>query len=270
MNYKIIFSDIDGTLLNENRRLSELTKKVIRELSPQIPVVLISSRMPQAMSHLQEELHISHQPLICYNGGLILVNGQSISSTEIPMEILKSLHAFNTSLKCHLSLYHGEEWYVPEMDQWALREENNTQVTPEVLSTSEVIQKWEFDKKGAHKIMCMGEENKIDQIVDFLSSNFQNELHLYRSKPTYLEVANRKVSKLTAINTLLNDHFHLKITEAVAFGDNYNDYEMLKATGLGIAVSNAKPEILEIANEITAHGKEDGVAKSLQKLFKLS
>lgn len=270
MNYKIIFSDIDGTLLNKDRKLSELTKKVIRELNSQIPVVLISSRMPQAMRHLQEELHISHQPIICYNGGLILVENKQVSSTEIPIGILQNLIDFNSTLNCHISLYHGEEWYVPKMDEWALREENNTQVTPAVRANEKVIQQWEAENKGAHKVMCMGQEGHIDQIVEFLSINFKNELHLYRSKNTYLEVASRKVSKLTAIKTLLKDHIHCDIKEVIAFGDNYNDYEMLKAAGLGIAVGNAKPEILEIANEITLHGKEDGVAKSLQKLFKLS
>ncbi|MFD0976218.1 Cof-type HAD-IIB family hydrolase [Salinimicrobium gaetbulicola] len=270
MNYKIVFSDIDGTLLNKDRKLSDLTKKVIRELNSQIPVILISSRMPQAMRHLQEQLHISHQPLICYNGGLILVDNKTVSSTEIPLEIVEELNTFNSSLECHLSLYHNEEWYVPQMDKWALREENNTEVTPTVLSNDKVIEKWKGEEKSAHKIMCMGEETHIDQIVDFLSANFQDKLHLYRSKLTYLEVASRKVSKLTAINQLLKEHFHYDIKEAIAFGDNFNDYEMLQAAGLGIAVGNAKPEILEIANEITHHGKEDGVAKSLQKLFKLS
>lgn len=270
MTHKIIFSDIDGTLLNKDRQLSELTKEVIRELQTKVPVVLISSRMPEAMRHLQHELHISHQPLICYNGGLILIDDKPVSSTQISLDILKDLHKFNASLKCHLSLYHGEEWFVPSMDHWAKREESNTRVTPAVMPNEDVIIKWEKENKGAHKIMCMGEEEHIDKIVDHLTKNFGKELHLYRSKPTYLEVANREVSKLTAIKFLLEQHFHFSLEEAIAFGDNYNDYEMLKAVGMGIAVGNAKPEILEIANEITHHGKEDGVAKSLQKLFNLS
>lgn len=270
MTYKIIFSDIDGTLLNKDRQLSELTKKVIRELQSEVPVVLISSRMPEAMRHLQAELHISHQPLICYNGGLILIENKPVSSTAISLKILKDLHLFNASLKCHLSLYHGEEWYVPAMDKWAQREKNNTRVVPVVLSNDEVIKKWKKENKGAHKIMCMGEEDHIDRIVEFLSNNFPNDLHLYRSKSTYLEVANRKVSKLTAIKVLLEKHFHYSLEEVIAFGDNYNDYEMLKAVGKGVAVGNAKPEVLKIANEITHHGKEDGVAKSLQNQFKIS
>lgn len=270
MSYRIIFTDIDGTLLNKDRELSELTINVFQQLQKEVPVVLISSRMPQAMWHLQEQLNISHQPLICYNGGLILVDGREISSTLIPLPILEKLVEFNQELNCHLSLYHNEEWYVPSMDFWASREKNNTKVTPTVASYEEVLAKWKQDKKGAHKIMCMGEEAKIDSIVAFLEEHFQEHLHLYRSKPTYLEIANKEVSKLTAISLLLQDHYKLKLEEAIAFGDNYNDYEMLKAVGMGIAVGNAKPEILEIAKEITFHGKEDGVARSLQQLFNLA
>lgn len=270
MTYKLILTDIDGTLLNKDRKLSELTKEVFQQLQKKVPVVLISSRMPQAMRHLQHDLHIAHQPLICYNGGLVLIDNQVVSSTEIPLEIIKNLDQFNQRINCHLSLYNGEDWYVPVMDQWAKREENNTQVSPEILSNPEVIKKWEEEGKGAHKIMCMGEEKQIDLITDFLSKNFQQKLHLYRSKPTYLEIANREVSKLTAIKILLDKHFQLTLEECVAFGDNFNDFEMLQAVGMGIAVGNAKPEILEIANEITLHGKEDGVARSLQNLFGLS
>ena len=269
MKYKIIFTDIDGTLLNKDRALSPLTLKVFRELRQQIPIVLISSRMPQAMRHLQEELHIPHEPLICYNGGLIIVDGKVISSTEIPWKIIKDLHDFNLDIDCHISLYNNTDWFVPQMDKWAEREQNNTRVSPKVLELDEVLDHWKTDTKGAHKIMCMGEPGKINSIEKHLFDRYRDELHLYRSKDTYLEIANKKVSKLTAINLLLDQHYPFSLEQTIAFGDNHNDFEMLKAAGLGIAVGNAKPEVLEIATQITHHGKEDGVARSLQQLFNL-
>lgn len=270
MKYKIIFTDIDGTLLNKDRELSPLTKKVFQRLQEEVPIVLISSRMPQAMRHLQQELHIPHQPIICYNGGLVLIDGKVVSSTEIPLSTIEDLHEFNRGIGCHLSLFNNDEWYVPKMDKWALREENNTKVTPVVRSNEAVIEDWKGKKQGAHKIMCMGEEEKIEDLLGFLKDNFDEELHLYRSKPTYIEIANKKVSKLSAIEILLKSHFGLSLTDAVAFGDNFNDVEMLKGCGMGIAVGNAKPEVLEVAKEVTLHGKEDGVAVSLQKLFALT
>ena len=270
MNYRIIFTDIDGTLLNKERKLSALTIEVFRELQKELPFVLISSRMPQAMEHLQEELGISHQPLICYNGAQIILDGETVVSKEIPWTTINALHKVNQEIDCHISLYNDRDWYVPHMDYWAKREENNTQVTPEVKPVHEVLQDWKSSKKGAHKIMCMGEAEKIEAVEKYLFKEFGDQLHLYRSKPTYLEITNRDVSKLTAVEFLLNSHFHLTLEETIAFGDNYNDYEMLKSAGMGIAVGNARPEILKIAKKITQHNIEDGVAKSLQEIFDLS
>lgn len=265
--FKIIFSDIDGTLLNADRDLSDYTIETIKKLNKEIPFILISSRMPAAMRHLQKKLDIEELPLISYNGGLILADNKAISSTEIEMEILEELHDFNLDHDVHLSLYHNDEWYAPVDDFWTQREINNTKVKPEIRKNHDVISKWNDESKGAHKIMAMGEEEKIDQIKNFLQEKHGNSLHLYRSKPTYLEIAPRKISKLTAIEHLLKNHYQIPLSQTIAFGDNYNDVEMIKGVGMGIAVGNAKPDVLEVAHMVTAPGKEDGVAKSINELL---
>ena len=267
MNYKIVFSDIDGTLLNKERQLSVTTISEIKKLKNKVPFVLISARMPAAMRHLQKELEIEELPIISYNGGLILVNHQVVSTTEISVDIIESLINWNAALNCHLSLYHNDEWYVPSMDFWAKREENNTKITPEVKLSYEVVTKWKQENKGAHKIMAMGEEAQRDKIVDFLSKEHPNELHLYRSKSTYLEISPKSISKLTAIKFLLEGHFNFPLEESIAFGDNYNDVEMLNHVGYGVAVANAREEAKKVANYITETSIEDGVAKSLKTLF---
>lgn len=267
--FKIIFSDIDGTLLNHQRELSDFTIATIKKLNGDVPFILISSRMPAAMRHLQRKMNIEHLPLISYNGGLILVDDKVVSSTEIPVSTIASLNRFNRDLDVHLSLFHNDEWYVPRNDFWTQREINNTKVQPEYKTNQVVIEKWQREEKGAHKIMAMGEEEKIDAIRDYLENEHKDELHLYRSKSTYLEIAPRSISKLTAVEHLLKDHFQLPLSQSMAFGDNYNDIEMLKGVGMGIAVGNAKPEVLEIAHMVTDPGKEDGVAKSIKELLKI-
>ena len=57
------------------------------------------------------------------------------------------------------------------------------------------------------------------------------------------------------------------MNDVVAFGDNYNDIEMLKSVGLGVAVSNANLEVLAIADKVTDTNRNDGVAKILEELF---
>ncbi|AVR45765.1 Cof-type HAD-IIB family hydrolase [Christiangramia fulva] len=265
--FKIIFSDIDGTLLNADREVSEFTIQTVKQLND-VPFILISSRMPAAMRHLQNKMGIGGLPLISYNGGLILVNGKVVSSTEIPLEILQNLHDFNQN-DLHLSLFHHDEWYAPRVDFWTRREISNTKVQPEIKSNSEVIEKWKNESKGAHKIMVMGEEEKINTIWNFLEDKFPEELHLYRSKPTYIEIAPKSISKLTAVEHLLKNHYQIPMSQCLAFGDNYNDIDMLRGVGMGIAVGNAKPEVLEVAHMVTHSGKEDGVAKSIVELFRL-
>ncbi|UZO79920.1 Cof-type HAD-IIB family hydrolase [Aquimarina sp. ERC-38] len=264
---KILFTDIDGTLLNTERELSEATITEIQRIKDRIKIILISSRMPSAMKHLQEKLNISELPLICYNGGLILIDNKTVFSKTISNSITKELFAFNKTTPFHLSLYQNDEWYVPELDFWAKREINNTKVQPTVLSNDQVLEIWGKEQKEAHKIMCMGETEAIDKAYCFLTENFKDQLHCYRSKDTYIEIAEKSISKKTAI-AYLADYYKVDLKEVIAFGDNYNDIEMLKAAGIGIAVANAKPEVLAIADYVTSTGKEDGVATYIRKFLK--
>lgn len=268
MDYKIVFSDIDGTLLNKERELSSKTISAVKKLKSTIPFILVSARMPAAMRHLQQELEIEGQPFICYNGGLVLVNNKIRSSTVIPVEIVEELSNWNSRFDCHLSLYNNEDWYVPTMDKWAIREEKNTKVRPQVESNFTVIQKWKTEGKGAHKIMAMGEEFQIEQIKNYLEKNFNGQLHLYRSKNTYLEIAPKAISKFTAIEFLLNSYYGFSVEETVTIGDNYNDVEMLKNSGYGVAVGNACQEAKNAANFVCGNSIEDGVALVLEKIFK--
>lgn len=267
MGLQIAFTDIDGTLLNKERIPSiALREEVTKIKQKNIPFVLISSRMPGAMYHIQEELDIKGTPIICYNGGLVLVDEKSIHSTEIHTSILEIISDLNTDNKFHISLYNNDDWYVEEMDFWAKREQNNTKVTPTVKPIKEVLTDWKTNNKGAHKVMCMGDKEELDIVMESLTLAFPDELHLYRSKDTYIEISNKEISKLTGIKTLLNYSYkHLSLENCIAFGDNYNDLEMLDAVKIGVAVKNAKKEILEIADYITDTNHNDGVAKAMKK-----
>lgn len=267
MSLKIAFTDIDGTLLNKERVPSEALKTQVARITEQeIPFVLISSRMPSAMYHLQDTLNIKNTPIISYNGGLVLVDNKSIHSTEIPVSILEVIAELNSENKFHISLYNNDDWYVEEMDFWAKREENNTKVTPQTKPIEAVLKDWKETKKGAHKVMCMGDKEELDIVMESLALAFPDELHLYRSKDTYIEIANKEISKLTGIHTLLNNSYpDFSLENCIAFGDNYNDIEMLKAVKMGVAVKNAKEEVLAIADDVSDTNHNDGVAKAIEK-----
>lgn len=264
---KIAFSDIDGTLLNAEREPSPALKiEVARLKDDEVPFILISSRMPQAMTWIQDDLGISGLPLVAYNGGLVVVDGKAIHSQEMPIHIVRSALEFQRGTKLSVQLFHDDEWYVESMDFYAEREQHNTRVTPTVRKMKQTISDWEKRKISAHKIMVMGDPEELSEFAGIFQRVFGQVLHLYRSKDDYLEIASKEISKLTGIRTLLNHKYpDISLADCVAFGDNYNDIEMLEGVGLGVAVANAKPEVLAVADEVTDAAKEDGVAKLLAK-----
>src|SRR5690606_5083632 len=105
--YKIAFTDIDGTLLGPDRTLTSATIAAVRRIKDEIPFILVSSRMPRQMYHLQKDLQGQDLPLIAYNGGYISRQKKGLFSVEIPMEILEKIVAYNEKdpqYKVHLSL----------------------------------------------------------------------------------------------------------------------------------------------------------------------
>lgn len=273
MKISALCTDIDGTLLNHQRELSPRTIAAFLSLRNRIPVILASSRMPSAMRHLQHELDISHQPLISYNGGYVIqYDGKSsrpfvFDSVFISPRICLAVLEIVQGSDIHISLFNEDYWYAPGQDSWTERETKITKVAPTMIVASHhpIINNWKDAKTGAHKIMCMGPEEKIHELEQRLNEKLSNELHIYRSKSTYLEIAPKAISKASALKLLLKKKFNLSMSEAIAFGDNYNDIELLSAVGLGIAVGNARDEVKAVANEITSNSKEDGVAEAIEK-----
>lgn len=267
MKYKAICSDIDGTLLNAERDLSLRLKQVINSFPPQIPVILASSRMPDAMRHLLADLNRPSEPLIAYNGGFVLDGfGNVLDSVTISLDLVAKILEMTKKTSIHVSLYHGENWYEPKDDFWAKREAKNTKVEPTWKTGEEVLDLWSKDNLGAHKVMCMGDSQEISCLFGELHFEHSGDLHLYRSKDTYIEIAPGKISKATALKLVLEQCFDFGMEDVIAFGDNYNDIDLIQSVGWGVAVENARPEVKAVANEITLHHREDGVAVTLEKL----
>ena len=268
MSYKLLCTDIDGTLLNADRELAPETISEFKRIKEGCTIVLASSRMPDAMRHLQAEVGIQSSPLIAYNGGLVLDGDKVLSSTEVGFAEVKKIAELSEGTAIHVSIYNNDEWFVPAMDYWANREASNTKVTPQVRSVAETLAAYGATNRGAHKVMCMGPAEEIAELYASLIGQLNDDLHVYKSKDTYLEIASKKISKKSAIATLLQHKYpDLKWENIIAFGDNYNDMEMLEAVGMGVAVGNAKEEVLAMADHITTGNKEGGVAKAINKLM---
>ena len=269
MNFKAICTDIDGTLLNSERSLSPNLISIVSSISKEIPFFLASARMPAAMRHLLQDLNRPNEPLIAYNGALVLDgHGKVLESIAIPIPVVEQVVLMANSLQLHTSLLYGEEWHTRNEDYFAIREIKNTKVVPSWTDPLLVIERWKSNRHGAHKAMCMGDSPKIDLLYRTLKENLGGQLHLYRSKDTYLEIAPKPISKATGLKKILEVNYPgIGMHEVVAFGDGYNDIELLQQAGWGVAVENAFTEVKAVANEVTKHHKEDGVASTLTRIF---
>lgn len=263
MNYKILCSDLDGTLLSTKSDVSEFAISEIARIKNHVRIILVSARMPRAMMYLQRRLGILDQPMVCYNGALVLHGAKEMASTTIKMKQLWDIHNLAQLHFTKLGLYYKDEWFVEDNTARVRKEIRYTQSTPVFRDTSETLKDWEARNVGAHKVMLMGTKITSDKLYPLLEKQFGNDLHLYRSNDTLIEIAPKSVSKLTAIRHLLKKDESLQ--DVIAFGDNYNDIEMLEHCGFGVAVGNAREEVKAIADDVALPNHEDGVAEFIKQ-----
>lgn len=258
MKYQCIFSDIDGTLLNSNHQITQKTKNKIKQLkNNNIPFVLVSARMPKGMRFLQKELEI-HDPMICYSGGLVLVDNKKIFSQTIKQDVHQLLSFLNKQSQICTTIYFDDCWMVYDVnDPWVKQECQITSIVPKCIDLKQI--------KEVHKVLCMGENQAIDHLQKQLKLLFPS-LNIYKSKSTYLEIMDGSVSKSQAIKKLC-EYVHIPLENTVSFGDNYNDIDMLKTTKWGFLMKNAPIEILDKITCHTLSNDEDGIVYALDHLI---
>ncbi len=108
MHFKALCTDIDGTLLNSKRGLSQRLISAVSRLPKDFPVILASSRMPAAMRHLQHDMDRLGTPMICYNGGYLIhdeaIEGQIMDNVTIPLDFCEKISQLSKNSQIHISI----------------------------------------------------------------------------------------------------------------------------------------------------------------------
>ena len=264
MDYKIVFSDIDGTLLNTEHHVLPRTADAIRRITARgIPFAVVSARMPAAIAPIVDEIG-APAAVISYNGGLVITpDGEEIHDARIPCAQTEAVLAqiARDYPAVSLSYYAGDIWYVRDRaDPDVQREERITTVTSVEADFAALIAAGTMP----NKLFAMGVPELIARMEKELSPAFP-ELTVIRSAPHLLEINERTVSKATGIVVLL-DHYGIDRSEALAFGDNYNDIAMLRYVGHSVAMGNAPDEIKALATSVTEGNDADGIYHFLKKV----
>lgn len=265
MDYKIIFSDIDGTVLDSKHKVLPSTAKAVRQLCEKnFPFVLVSARMPKAMRTITNDIGVNI-PLISYGGALILgADGEVFYNKKLSVDDTQKMISeirgrWGSSVV--LNYYADDEWYAEDVSVFEIiREENITSVKAQQAKFSDLLANGILP----NKLLCMTEPAVCEEMEKILAEKYP-ELKIVRSSPILLEIMHNSIAKSEGINILLK-LLNLKTEEAIAFGDNYNDVDMLKLVGLGVAMKNAPQPVQKVADMITYSNDDDGIYNCLKKL----
>ena len=267
MNYRAIFTDIDGTLLNSSLEVSGDTAKMLREETERgTLLVLVSARSPSGIRPISERYRF-RCAVIAYSGGLALdENGkvlfQQAMSGRCANRVLDCLDALNCTEPGMLTvnLFSGDDWRVRDRSDERVRSEEETVWT----KARECADLHARDEERIHKILCMCRPDRMDLAERTLRRNFP-ELSIARSWSSLIEIMDGGVNKAGALERLCRLR-GIDMAQTVAFGDQMNELEMLRAAGCGVAMGNALEEVKKAADLVTLDHDRDGIARALRKL----
>lgn len=267
MTYRLIVSDMDGTLLRSDHTISEYTREVIHDISDRgIDFMLATGRIFGGASHFAKELGLN-TPILACNGALIKdMEGKVFSKRPIAPESLVRVFDLLTRNQCYFHFYGEENFYTRKFwDEWTTFYDFNKKLPEkdrfpmiEVPRPSDIIPKDQILKVLVH---CEGETNRRNL---FQQLSEIPHISITSSWSNSFDICAEQVNKSSAIAQYAVKQ-GISPAEIVCFGDNCNDMDMLQYAGLSIAVGNSVPELKEIAKIVTETNDQDGVARAIQR-----
>ncbi|OCA87041.1 Cof-type HAD-IIB family hydrolase [Pseudobacillus wudalianchiensis] len=251
---KIVFFDIDGTLLDHDKQLPAKTKEAVQQLRDKgVYTAIATGRAPFMFEDLRKELDI--HSFVSFNGQYVVFEDQVIYLNPLAADSLDRLNQY-AGEQGHSLVYMTEE---------AMKANR-----PDDTYVKESLSTLKFPYPGIspdfHK------ENDLYQTLIFCEEAEEEryrkdfpEFTFIRWHPYSLDILPAGGSKAEGIKKMM-ERLDFKMEDVYAFGDGLNDIEMLKLVGTGVAMGNALPPVKEAADMVTADVAEDGIYLALKKL----
>ncbi len=268
--YKLVVSDMDGTLLTSHNTVSEKNKQALKALQDQnIQVAIATGRIYTSAKVYAKYLGII-TPIIACNGAIIkdLYKDEILYESGIKKEDCLKVLEICRAYDLYFHFYTANTFYAEKLERASLNySEWNKTLKEEDRIDLQII-------KDAAEVIKSLDENiyKIQMISDDEALRVQvreeiNKIHSIECSKSWhnnIEIMNKGVSKAEAVKHL-GKIFDVKREEIICFGDNENDISMLSYAGLGIAMGNANEIVKKNADYVTTTNDEDGVARALHK-----
>ena len=269
LDVRLIALDLDDTLLNDNREITDLTVKVLRECAERgIYVVLCSGRAEDAILPFVRRLEIAGKEagrfLIAINGCSIfdLHKRQQIFCRKVEPDILIRTNEVAEARGLRSEVYTPDTIYYREETKWTRLDVDLCKLKGEVVEDYD-----SFLKNSFTKMLVPGDPELLQKLQAELRKEFGNRAVIFISKPYFLEILPPNSGKGEAVEWLA-EHIGAKTGEKVltmGFGDSMNDESLIRHATWGVAMSNGLKEIKEIADFVTpTDNNHNGIAEFLK------
>lgn len=244
--------DLDDTLLQSDGTLSVQTLATLeRWQASGRRIVIATGRPPRSIGRsLPAYLHTV--PWICYNGAEIRLANQPIYQNLVPaadvVEILTQIQRTTPNLLVGV-----------EIDDVLYLNRAANRTTPYAVADLLALD------RPAAKVLLFNESAEALAHLTFDLPTSARALYSARY-PHFIQIIGCRTDKAEALHALVTD-WKLSMADVVAFGDDTNDVDMVRLSGLGVAVANAVAEVKAVADCLTTSNDEDGVAAVLAKLL---
>ena len=270
---KIVFLDIDGTLVTPHHPMSLLVKEGIQKARKNGHLIFLCTGRNRA--GIESIMSDDFDGCICSAGGYLEINGEVIETTYLTKEEVKyARKAFDQN---HI-LYNLESTYMTfaseELRHYfahALLGDEGTNSEFERLKEQQkneyhMVDISEYQNQGIHKLCFIAFDKEDIQKAQTLLPNYHFIVHeLFSEHSINGEIIKKGIDKGQAIEKVVK-FLNMKMGDTIAFGDSMNDYEMLQVCHQGVAMENACQELKEKANIICESVENDGVYYEMERL----
>ena len=258
----LVISDVDGTLINQHKILTERTQAAVAKLqAANILFTVTSARPPFGLRTIVDTLKLQ-QPFGSFNGGTILKpNWEIIDRTPLPLDTIPEIISTIESYGLDVWLSSDRHWYLKDRDGVHVAHHiESLRFEPTVISGYEDIADEIF------KIVGVGEDFAVvAQCETATQQKFSTRLSATRSQAYYLDITHPDANKGMVVKKL-SRLLAIPQAEIVTIGDNSNDVLMFEQSCISIAMGNASEEVQQKATFVTSTNENEGFAEAIENI----
>ena len=259
----LVLADVDGTLVTEQKILTERAQRAVRALrTAGIRFAITSGRPPRGMAMLFEPLNLD-TPIAGFNGGLFVKSDLSILEQKtVPADVAREAIDLMRKRGLDAWVYSGNDWLISKPGApHVAREAWTVKFEPKVVAdVAEHL-------RDVAKIVGISDDlDKVKGCEAEAQAAFGERASAARSQPYYLDVTNKDANK-GAVVAYLSDCLSIPAKEIATIGDQPNDVLMFKRSGFSIAMGNASDEVKAQATATTDSYNDEGFAKAMERFI---